>query len=153
YQLTVGEKQLVEVMKAVLGNPWFLIMDEPTSSLSKTESELLYSMIDELKKRNVAILYISHKMDELYKLCNRAVILRDGKLIDTVELSSISEDEIVNKMVGRKVENVFPYVKAKTGKTVLEVNQISDGNLLKNATLKVREGEIVVLAGLMGSGR
>lgn len=152
-KLTVGQRQLIEVVKATIGNPWFMIMDEPTSSLSKSESERLYLLIDELKKRNVAILYISHKMDELYKLCHRAVVLRDGKFIGNADLSKTSEDTIVNMMVGRKVDNVFPYTPSEVGDIAIEVDSINDGGLLKNASFNVRKGEIVVLAGLMGSGR
>lgn len=152
-ELTVGQRQLVEVVKATIGNPWFMIMDEPTSSLSKSESERLYQLIDELRKRNVAILYISHKMDELYKLCDRAVILRDGKFIGNADLPETSEDTIVSMMVGRKIDNIFPYTKSEIGEVAIEVENISDGGLLKDATFNVRKGEIVVLAGLMGSGR
>ncbi len=152
-QLTVGQRQLIEVVKATIGNPWFMIMDEPTSSLSKSESERLYLLIDELRKRNVAILYISHKMDELYKLCHRAVVLRDGKFIGNADLPETSEDSIVNMMVGRKIDNIFPYTKSEVGDVAIEVKNISDGGLLKDASFNVRKGEIVVLAGLMGSGR
>lgn len=152
-QLTVGQRQLIEVVKATIGNPWFMIMDEPTSSLSKSESERLYLLIDELRKRNVAILYISHKMDELYKLCHRAVVLRDGKFIGNATLPETSEDTIVNMMVGRKIDNIFPYTKSKVSDIAIEVENISDGGLLKDASFNVRKGEIVVLAGLMGSGR
>lgn len=152
-KLTVGQRQLIEVVKATIGNPWFMIMDEPTSSLSKSESERLYLLIEELRKRNVAILYISHKMDELYKLCNRAVVLRDGKFIGNADLPETSESAIVNMMVGRKIDNIFPYTKSEVGDVAIEVENISDGGLLKDASFNVRKGEIVVLAGLMGSGR
>jgi ribose transport system ATP-binding protein len=151
--LTVGQRQLIEVLKATLGNPWLIIMDEPTSSLSKSEAEKLFKLIDQLKAKNVSILYISHKMEELYKLCTRAVVLRDGKFIGDVVLSDTTEDRIINMMVGRDIENIFPYVKANPKEVVLEVENLSDGNLLKSASLQVRRGEIVVLAGLMGAGR
>lgn len=92
-------------------------------------------------------------MDEIYQLCDRGVVLRDGNLIGDVKLPDTSEETIVNMMVGRNIENVFPYTKNIPGETVIEVNNISDGKLLKNASFHVKEGEIVVLAGLMGSGR
>jgi ribose transport system ATP-binding protein len=151
--LTVGQMQLVEVVKATLGNPWLIIMDEPTSSLSKRESEKLYDLIYRLKKRNVAILYISHKMEEIYKLCTRAVVLRDGQHVGNADLPDTSEDRIIGMMVGRNIESVFPYVEAKPGNIAVEVRNLSDGGLLKNATFHVREGEVVALAGLMGAGR
>ncbi len=151
--LTVGQRQLIEVLKATLGNPWLIIMDEPTSSLAKSEVEKLFKLIEQLKEKNVCILYISHKMEELYKLCTRAVVLRDGKFIGDVKLSDTTEEKIISMMVGRDIENIFPYVKANPKEVVLEANDLGDGNLLKSASFQVRKGEIVVLAGLMGSGR
>ncbi|XID90892.1 ATP-binding cassette domain-containing protein [Paenibacillaceae bacterium WGS1546] len=151
--LTVGQRQLIEVLKATLGNPWLIIMDEPTSSLAKSEVEKLFKLIEQLKEKNVCILYISHKMEELYKLCTRAVVLRDGKFIGDVKLSDTTEEKIISMMVGRDIENVFPYVKADPKEVVLEADNLGDGNLLKSASFQVRRGEIVVLAGLMGSGR
>ncbi|MFC4597278.1 ATP-binding cassette domain-containing protein [Cohnella hongkongensis] len=151
--LTVGQRQLIEVLKATLGNPWLIIMDEPTSSLAKSEVEKLFKLIEQLKEKNVCILYISHKMEELYKLCARAVVLRDGKFIGDVMLADTTEEKIISMMVGRDIENIFPYVKADPKEVVLEVDNLGDGNLLKSATFHVRRGEIVVLAGLMGAGR
>jgi ribose transport system ATP-binding protein len=151
--LTVGQCQLIEVLKATLGNPWLIIMDEPTSSLSEKESETLYELIGQLTKRNVGILYISHKMEEIYKLCNRAVILRDGTYIGSTSLPETKEEAIINMMVGRNIESVFPYKAAEPRDVAIEVNHLSDGKLLKDASFQVRQGEVVVLAGLMGSGR
>nr|WP_309099994.1 ATP-binding cassette domain-containing protein [Fredinandcohnia onubensis] len=151
--LTIGQRQLIEVVKATMGKPWLLIMDEPTSSLSKSESEKLYHLIDQLKEKNVAILYISHKMEELYKLCDRAIILRDGTHIGNAPLPTTKEEQIVNMMVGRNIENIFPYTKSNLGNVVIKVDKLNDGGLLRDASFEVREGEVVVLAGLMGSGR
>jgi ABC-type sugar transport system, ATPase component len=151
--LTVGQMQLIEVVKATLGNPWMIIMDEPTSSLSKSESDKLYDLIGRLKKRNVAILYISHKMEELYKLCSRAVVLRDGQHVGNVDLRETNEERIIGMMVGRNIESVFPYVEARPANMAIKVRNLSDGGLLKDATFHVREGEVVALAGLMGAGR
>lgn len=154
YQLTVGQRQLVEVVKSTLGNPWLLIMDEPTSSLSKTESERLYELIDQVLARNVAIIYISHKMAEVFQLCRRALVLRDGNLVNEVsELSTLTEQELVNMMVGRDIKNIFPYTIAQQGEVALEVENLSDGGVLKDVSFKVHHGELVVLAGLMGAGR
>lgn len=154
YQLTVGQRQLVEVVKSTMGDPWLLIMDEPTSSLSKTESERLYQLIAQVQARNVAIIYISHKMAEVFKLCKRALVLRDGELVNQVEeLCSIDEGQLVNMMVGRDIKNIFPYTQAQKGKMALEVKNLSDGKLLKDVSFNVKHGELVVLAGLMGAGR
>lgn len=152
-ELTVGQCQLIEVVKATLGDPWLIIMDEPTSSLAKNESERLYELIERLNKKNVAILYISHKMEEIYKLCSRAVILRDGNHVGDVGLPKTTEDRIINMMVGRKIESVFPYTKSSPGDVAIEVENISDGGLLRDASFTVKKGEVVVLAGLMGAGR
>ncbi|MFD0716684.1 ATP-binding cassette domain-containing protein [Paenibacillus sp. GCM10027626] len=151
--LTVGQMQLIEVLKATLGNPWLIIMDEPTSSLSKSESEKLYELIDKLKAKGVAIFFISHKMEELYKLCSRAVIMRDGEHVGDANLPETDEQAIITMMVGRSIESVFPYQPASPKKVVLDLEGIGDGERLKDASLQVREGEIVVLAGLMGAGR
>lgn len=152
-QLTVGQCQLIEVVKATLGNPWLIIMDEPTSSLSRSESEKLYELIRELTAKNVAILYISHKMEELYRLCNRAVVLRDGKHVGNADLPETDENALINMMVGRNIESIFPYREAKPGDIAIQVDGLSDGGLLKNASFHVRQGEVVVLAGLIGAGR
>lgn len=154
HQLTVGQRQLIEVVKATIMNPWLLIMDEPTSSLSKTESERLYELIDQVLAKNVAIIYISHKMAEVFKICHRALVLRDGNLVGEVaDLNSITEKELVNMMVGRNIENIFPYTPTVPGEIALEVEHLSDGTLLKDVSFNVRHGETVVLAGLMGAGR
>ena len=103
YKLTTGQCQLIEVVKATLSNPWLLIMDEPTSSLSKTESERLYQLIDDVLKKNVAIIYISHKMKEVFRICRRAIVLRDGALVNDVkELKGVTEKDLVGMMIGRK---------------------------------------------------
>ncbi len=154
YQLTVGQKQLLEVVKATIKTPWLLIMDEPTSSLSKTESERLYELIDRVHEKNVAIIYISHKMAEIFKLCKRAWVLRDGQLVSTVpELSEVTEKDLINMMIGRNIENIFPYTEAERGELMLSVKGLSDGHLLKDINFDVHRGETVVLAGLMGAGR
>ena len=154
YQLTVGQRQMIEVVKATISDPWLLIMDEPTSSLSKVESERLYELIDQVQKRNVAIIYISHKMAEIFKLCHRALVLRDGCLVGEVnDLADITEDGLVNMMVGREIEQIFPYTEAVRGEEAIRVEELCDGSLIENVSFNVRHGELVVLAGLMGAGR
>jgi len=151
--LTVGQMQLIEVLKATLGNPWLIIMDEPTSSLSKSESEKLYELIGKLTAKGVAIFFISHKMEELYKLCSRAIVMRDGQHVGDASLPETGEQEIIAMMVGRNIDSIFPYQEAIPKQVAIELEGIGDGERLKDATLRVREGEIVVLAGLMGAGR
>ncbi|RUV37640.1 ATP-binding cassette domain-containing protein [Mesorhizobium sp. M7A.F.Ca.MR.148.00.0.0] len=151
--LSVGHRQMVEIARAVLSDAWFFIMDEPTSALSNRERDQLYDLIDRLRARGAGILYISHKMEEIFSQCDRVVVLRDGRFIGERQTRQTSEAEIVSMMVGRDVGDIFPYLEAQVGETAIEISNISDGKLLKSATLSVCRGEIVALAGLMGSGR
>jgi ribose transport system ATP-binding protein len=152
-RLTVGQRQMVEVCKAMLGRAWLIVMDEPTSALSTRERDQLYALIGRLVERGVAILYISHKMEEIFHLASRAVVLRDGRHVGDADLSSTTESDLVEMMVGRQVEEVFPRTEARAGEVVLRVEGLGDGDLLRDATFSVRSGEIVALSGLMGSGR
>ncbi|MDQ3865027.1 MAG: sugar ABC transporter ATP-binding protein, partial [Actinomycetota bacterium] len=151
--LTVGHRQMVEVGKAMLGQAWLIVMDEPTSALTNRERDQLYGLIERLVNRGMAILYISHKMEEIFHLASRAVVLRDGRHVDDADLSSTTEADLVKMMVGRQVDEVFPRTESQAGEVVLRVENLSDGGLLRDATFSVRSGEIVVLSGLMGSGR
>ncbi|WP_412065562.1 ATP-binding cassette domain-containing protein [Rhizobium sp. SYY.PMSO] len=151
--LSVGRQQMVEIARAVLSDAWFMVMDEPTSALSNRERDQLYTLIAKLRARGAGILYISHKMEEIFTQCDRVVVLRDGKFIGERKTAETSEAEIVSMMVGREVDDIFPHLEAEIGETAIEVKDISNGRLLKSASLSVRCGEIVALAGLMGSGR
>ncbi|MCB2130244.1 MAG: ATP-binding cassette domain-containing protein [Rhodobacteraceae bacterium] len=151
--LTVGEQQMVEIARAVLSDAWMYVMDEPTSALTNRERDRLYGIIARLKQRGVGILYISHKMEEIFSQCGRVVVLRDGAFVGERDIAGTDEAEIISMMVGRDVGNVFPYHQAKVGDVAVRVESLGDGGLLKSATLSVRCGEIVALAGLMGSGR
>nr|WP_237351972.1 ATP-binding cassette domain-containing protein [Rhizobium sp. ACO-34A] len=151
--LSVGRQQMVEIARAVLADAWFMVMDEPTSALSNRERDQLYMLIERLKARGAGILYISHKMEEIFNQCDRVVVLRDGKFIGERKTSETDEAEIVSMMVGREVGDIFPHLQAEIGEIAVEVKDISNGKLLQSASLHVRCGEIVALAGLMGSGR
>jgi ribose transport system ATP-binding protein len=151
--LTVGKRQMVEIAKAILADQWLVVMDEPTSALSNRERDRLYELVRRLLDRGVGILYISHKMEEIFALAQRVVVLRDGKFIGEWPIDEVTESTLIKTMVGRDVTNVFPYVEATPGDVLLEVDGIGDGGLLHEASLSVRQGEIVALAGLMGSGR
>jgi len=151
--LSVGQQQMVEIARAVLSKSWFMIMDEPTSALSNRERDQLYQLIENLRHRGTAILYISHKMEEIFKLCSRAVILRDGCYVATCDLHNTRQEQIVSMMVGRDVGDIFPHITARMGEKAIELEAASDGRLLKSASLHVSCGEVVALAGLMGSGR
>ncbi|QZY53107.1 ATP-binding cassette domain-containing protein [Leucobacter tenebrionis] len=152
-ELSVGHRQMIEIVRAVREDAWLVIMDEPTSALSSRERDHLYELIERLKQRNTAILYISHKMDEIYHLCSRAVVMRDGHVVGAPELSQIDSAGLVSMMVGRDVADVFPSVESEIGSPLVEVSGLADGHRLVNASLTVRRGEVVGLVGLMGSGR
>jgi len=151
--LTVGQKQMVEIARAVLADAWLFIMDEPTSALSNRERDHLYEIIARLLKRGAGILYISHKMEELFSLTNRIVVLRDGRFVGERSTADTTDDEVIGMMVGRDLGGVFPWVACVPGATLLSVEGLSNAGLLEEASLEIRAGEIVALTGLLGSGR
>jgi ribose transport system ATP-binding protein len=151
--LTVGHRQMVEIARAILADAWLFVMDEPTSALTNRERDHLYAIIDRLMTRGAAILYISHRMDEIFTLTQRIVVLRDGKFVGERLTASVNEREVISMMVGRDVTSVFPYEETTLGPVVLAVQHLSDGGLLQDVSLEVRAGELVVISGLMGSGR
>ncbi|WP_413741458.1 ATP-binding cassette domain-containing protein [Sodalis sp. RH15] len=151
--LTIGQCQMVEVAKAMMADAWLIVMDEPTSALTNPERDQLYLLIERLIKRNCSVLYISHKMQEIYTLASRAVVLRDGKHAGEAAIPATSESALINMMVGRDIGNVFPWSKAELGESLLQVTNLSAGGLLLDINLEVKQGELVALTGLMGSGR
>jgi len=159
--LRTGEKQMVEIARALLTEAKIMIFDEPTSALTDKEIATLYKVIDDLKRSGIACLLISHKLDEIRRLCERAIVLRDGELVAVKNLSETSDEELVRQMVGRQIQDVFPS-KPKPGpdrEVVLEVKNLaykpgpSGRPLLRNLNLKLHRGEILGIAGLMGAGR
>ena len=152
-ELTVSQMQMVEIVKAVSYNSKIVIMDEPTSSLTKGEVEHLFRIIRQLKENGVAVIYISHKMDEIFEICDEVTIYRDGKYIMTSKISDITMDELVRHMVGREVTEMFPKVDCEIGEVVLEVDHLNAGKLVKNVSFKLHKGEILGFAGLVGAGR
>jgi ribose transport system ATP-binding protein len=151
--LTVGQKQMVEIARAVLADAWLFIMDEPTSALSNRERDHLYEIIRRLLGRGAGILYISHKLEELFTLTNRMIVLRDGRFVGERVTRATTESQLIGMMVGRELGGLFPFQECALGETVLIVQGLADGGLLRDASLTVRAGEIVALTGLMGSGR
>lgn len=148
--------QLTEIAKALAQNAKVLIMDEPTASLAKHEAEGLFALIERLKAKGIAIVYISHRMDEIYRIADRITVLRDGARVLTESLKKVSPEQIVEAIVGRKAAAhlVHQNRSAKISKeVVLDVKDLSSGPKLQNVSLQVRRGEILGLAGLMGSGR
>lgn len=151
-ELTLAQVQMVEIIKAVSSDARMIIMDEPTSSLDSEETDHLFRVIRELKAKGVAIIYISHRMDEIFQICDTVSVFRDGMFITSAPLAQISRDELISKMVGRKVENVFPKVDCKIGDVVFKAENLC-GKGFKDISFEVHAGEILGLSGLVGSGR
>jgi rhamnose transport system ATP-binding protein len=151
--LTVGNRQRVEIAKALSLNARVLIMDEPTAALTEADVQRLFEIVRLLRGRGVAIIYISHRLAEVFELCDRVTVLRDGQYIDTRPVSATSESDLVSMMVGRTIDNLFPKTEAPIGQTVLEVRGLRRKPMTQGVSLTVRAGEILGLAGLVGSGR
>ena len=152
-QLSVAEKQMVEIAKAIAYNSKLLIMDEPTSVLTPYEIEILYQLMRRLKAKGVTIIYISHKLKEVKEICDRIMILRDGNFISLDENAAIDEKEMANRMVGREFKQMFPAKTRVKTKIVLEVKNLSVPGLLSNINFQLYQGEILGFAGLVGAGR
>ncbi|MFU1798301.1 sugar ABC transporter ATP-binding protein [Paenibacillus azoreducens] len=152
-QCSVGQQQMIEIAKALLTDAKVIIMDEPTSALTEREIQKLFEVIDSLKKEGVSIVYISHRMEEIFEICDRITVMRDGRTVDTKAIPETNFDEVVKKMVGRELTERFPARNPSPGEVVLEVEHASRKGLFKDVSFKVREGEIVGFSGLMGSGR
>jgi ribose transport system ATP-binding protein len=154
HKLGVAQQQMVEIAKAISQNARILVMDEPTAALSDRETELLFELIARLKSDGVAIVYISHRMAEVFALGDRITVLRDGQRIDEVRPADVTPDQLVRMMVGRTVDMTYPRNFAeKAGKILLEVKGVTALTGIADINLEIREGEIVGLCGLVGSGR
>ena len=154
-RLTVGKQQMVEIAKAVSRDCKVLILDEPTAALTQTEIDELFRIMADLKSKGIGMIYISHRMDEIKTISDRITVMRDGEYVGTVDTDSVTKDEIINMMIGRVV-----YEDPKThsevpedAETVLEVKNLTSGNLFKNVSFKLRKGEVLGFSGLMGAGR
>ncbi|MBC5647596.1 sugar ABC transporter ATP-binding protein [Christensenella tenuis] len=150
--LTVAEKQMIEILRAVSKDVKVLVMDEPTSALSETEIEQLYAFIKDLASKGVSILYISHKLDEVFAVTDKIQVMRDGKRVGYLNTKDTTEEELVELMVGRELSDMYPKEEAQIGETVLEVKHL-DCEIAHDVSFKVRKGEILGLFGLLGSGR
>lgn len=150
--LSSGKRQIVEIAKAVSKNARILIMDEPTAPLSVGEVETLMDIIATLKQAGVTILYISHRLDEVFRIADRVSVLRDGQHIVTRDIASTTKQELIRYMVGRELTGEFPKRKSPAGSVALELDGLT-GNGVKNVSFQARHGEIVGLAGLVGAGR
>ncbi|WP_411336687.1 sugar ABC transporter ATP-binding protein [Ruminococcus gauvreauii] len=150
--LSVSEKQMVEICKALSFHSKLIIMDEPSTTLTNEEMKRLISNINDLRSKGITIIYISHKLDEIFELCDRVTIMRDGHVIDTRNTSEMNRADMIAKMVGRTIENEYPPRAQKVGETILEVRNLNTKKL-HDISFTARRGEILGLVGLVGAGR
>ncbi|MEK5057276.1 sugar ABC transporter ATP-binding protein [Paenibacillus shunpengii] len=152
-ECSVGQQQMIEIAKALMTNAKVIVMDEPTAALTEREIEKLFAVINSLRKQGVSIVYISHRMEEIFTICDRITVMRDGKTVDTKPIPDTSFEEVVRKMVGRELTERYPARNPKPGEVVLEVKNIGRKDAFDNVSFSVRSGEIVGFSGLMGAGR
>lgn len=151
--LTVSDIQMLEILKAISYNSDIIIMDEPTSAITQKEVDVLFKKINQLRSRGASIIYISHKMDEIFRIADEITVLRDGQVIDSRSKDDYTLDDIIQQMVGRKLEGNFPKEDVEIGDTILNVSGLTSKDKFEDVDFYVREGEIVGFAGLMGAGR
>ncbi len=151
--LSVAQQQMVEIAKAISLNSNVLIMDEPTSTLTDGETRKLFQVISNLKRRGITMVYISHRMEEIFEICDSFTVMRDGAYITTGKISDVTVEDLIEYMVGRSLSQVFPQKKNKPGDIVLEAEHISNGAEVKDVSFTLRKGEILGFAGLVGAGR
>ena len=151
--LPVADKQLIAISRALLHNAKLIIMDEPTSSLGKEEIEQLMETVRGLKAKGVAILFVSHKLEELFELCDRVTVMRDGEHIITEDTVNLTEDSLINAMVGRTLDNLYPKEFGTKGEVWLEAKGLNEAGVLHDVSFKAHAGQITGFAGLVGAGR
>ncbi len=152
-ELSVAEMQVVEIAKAISYSSDIIIMDEPTSALTDKEVKTLFAIIGDLKAKGMGIIYISHKMDEIYQIADRITVFRDGEYVGTYESEKLERTRLVALMVGRELSNMYPEKTAQVGEIILRVKGLCLDDLFKNISFELKKGEILGIAGLMGAGR
>jgi rhamnose transport system ATP-binding protein len=151
--LSIADQQIVEIAKALSFDARVLIMDEPTAALSGPEVERLFSVVRTLREQGAAVLFISHRLEEVFAICDTATIMRDGAVVHDAEIAALTPDEMVKRMVGRELSALFPKQDAAIGDAVLKVHRLTREGVFFDVSFEVRAGEIVALAGLVGAGR
>ncbi len=151
--LTVAEKQMVEIAKALSRNSRIILMDEPSATLTKKELDALFEIIRDLKKQGIAVIYISHRMEEIFQICESVTVMRDGQIIGTRQVADITSDELVEMMVGREVNSAYPKRNVEVGEEVLRVENLCRRDRQQNVSFSLRKGEVLGIAGLVGAGR
>ncbi|MCQ2510246.1 MAG: sugar ABC transporter ATP-binding protein [Lachnospiraceae bacterium] len=151
--LSVGQQQMIEICKALMVDAKVIIMDEPTAALTESETRGLFKVINALREKGVSIVYISHRMEEIFELCDRITVLRDGSYVGTERIKDINMDDIVRMMIGREIGQRYPARNAKIGKEMFRVEGLTSGKLFHDVSFSVKAGEILGVSGLMGAGR
>ena len=151
--LSLAERQLVEIAKALSMEAKIIIMDEPTSALSISESKELFSIIEDLKSKGTSIIFISHRLEDIFEVADRVTVLRDGNYIGTEDMKNVTGEGLIQMMVGRKVKNLFPKLEVEQGREVLRVENLSKKGDFRNVSFTLHEGEILGFYGLVGAGR
>lgn len=152
-ELSVGQQQMVEICKALMADAKVIIMDEPTAALTQSETEALFKVIQSLRKKGVSMVYISHRMEEIFELCDRITVLRDGSYIGVKNIPETNMNEIVKMMIGREIGERYPSRDVKIGKEVLKVKGLTRKGTFHDVSFSVRAGEVLGVSGLMGAGR
>ena len=151
--LSVGQQQMVEICKALMVDAKVIIMDEPTAALTQSETEALFKVMNSLREKGVSIVYISHRMEEIFELCDRITILRDGQYIGTRNICDITMDDVVQMMIGREIGERFPKRESTIGEEVFRVEGLTHEKLFRDVSFSVCAGEVLGVSGLMGAGR
>lgn len=150
--LTVAKKQVVEIMHAINNNSKILIMDEPSAVLTDRELEVMFRIVKQLREKGITIIYISHRLDEVFDLCNNVSVLRDGQHIKSMPIGDVDRQGLINMMVGREMGQEYPKEPGNIGETILEVKHLNCG-ILKDISFEVKAGEVFGISGLVGAGR
>ncbi|WP_455544169.1 sugar ABC transporter ATP-binding protein [Intestinibacter sp.] len=152
-ELSIGQQQMIEIAKALMVDAKVIIMDEPTAALTQSETEVLFKVVNSLRKKGVSIVYISHRMEEIFELCDRITVLRDGTYIDTKRIADIDMNDIVKMMIGREIGERYPARNSKIGDVTFEVKNLNCPGAFKDVSFQVKAGEVLGVSGLMGAGR
>jgi ABC-type sugar transport system ATPase subunit len=151
--LNIAQQQMIEILKSISFGAKIIVMDEPTSSLSEKEVDILFNTIKNLQKQKIGIIYISHRMSELDEIADRVTVIRDGEYIDTVKLKETNKDKLISMMVGRELSSYYTKTNTSTEEIIMEVENLSSGDMVKNVSFTLKKGEILGFAGLVGAGR
>lgn len=151
--LAIAQQQMVEILKALSTNPDILILDEPTSTLTSSEVDKLYEIVQGLLKMNKSVLFISHRMGEVFRFGDDMTVMKDGKLIATVELKDVTENDVIRMMVGRELQNIFPPKAEKVGEEIFRTEKLTDGRKIKDISLQIHKGEVLGISALDGQGQ